>query len=78
MDAAGFADAGETAQPVSDDSAGGIEIVPRQGGDLGAAEAFHPWLRIVGITLLDRLPRPATELRIDRKAVTIAKNAWGI
>src|SRR6516162_8595755 len=42
MDAAGFADAGETAQPVSDDSAGGIEIVPRQGGDLGAAEAFHP------------------------------------
>src|SRR6516165_3182997 len=36
MDAAGFADTGETAQPVRD-SAGGIEIVPRQGGDLGAA-----------------------------------------
>ena len=42
MDAAGFADAGETVQPVSDNSAGGLEIVPRQGGDLGAAEAFHP------------------------------------
>jgi hypothetical protein len=42
MDAPGFADAGETAQTVSDDSAGGIEIVRRQGRDLGAAETFHP------------------------------------
>src|SRR5438067_7735425 len=42
MGAPGFADAGETAQAVTDDSAGGIEIVRRQGRDLGAAEAFHP------------------------------------
>src|SRR5215469_5314425 len=42
MDAAGFADAGETAQPVSGNSARGFEIEPRQSGDLGAAEARHP------------------------------------
>src|SRR5215510_9179373 len=42
MDAPGFADAGETAQAITDDRAGGIEIVRRQGRNLGAAEAFHP------------------------------------
>ena len=42
MDTPSFADAGETAQTVSDDGAGGIEIVRRQGRDLGAAEALHP------------------------------------
>src|SRR5512133_2450272 len=42
MDAPGFADAGETAQAITDHRAGGIEIVRRQGRNLGAAEAFHP------------------------------------
>src|ERR1700675_5138714 len=34
MDALGFADAGETAQAVTDDGAGGIEIARPQGRDL--------------------------------------------
>src|SRR6266853_1492819 len=42
MDARGVADAGETAQAVTDDGAGGIEIARRQGRDLRAAEALHP------------------------------------
>src|ERR1700757_3064909 len=38
MDAAGVADAGEAAQAVTDDGAGGIEIALCQGGDFGPAE----------------------------------------
>src|SRR5882762_3461561 len=38
MDAPGFADAGETAQAVTDDGAGGIEIALCQGHELGTAE----------------------------------------
>src|SRR5215475_3293055 len=41
MIAAGVADSGETAQPVTDDGAGGIEIVLRQARDFGLAEAVH-------------------------------------
>src|SRR5437773_1826585 len=41
MDAPGCADASETAQAITDDRAGGIEIARRQGRNLGAAEAFH-------------------------------------
>src|SRR5438309_113190 len=40
MDASGVADAGETAQTVTDDGAGGIEIALRQGGDFGPAETL--------------------------------------
>src|SRR5216684_2245137 len=42
MDAPGVADAGETAQAVTDDSAGGIEIALRQGRDFGTAETLYP------------------------------------
>src|SRR5205809_6802970 len=38
MDAAGVAYAGEAAQSVTDDGAGGIEIALRQGRDCGTAE----------------------------------------
>src|SRR5713101_1989147 len=41
-DAPGVADPCETAQAVTDNGAGGIEIARRQGGDLGAAEAHDP------------------------------------
>src|SRR5215813_10789287 len=42
MDAPGFADAGETAQTVTDDDAGGIEIALGQGHDFGTAETLYP------------------------------------
>ena len=42
MDAPGFADAGETAQAVTDDGAGGIEIALCQGHDFGTAETLYP------------------------------------
>src|SRR5262249_16852619 len=42
MDAPGFADAGETAQTVTDDGAGGIEIALGQGHDFGPAENLYP------------------------------------
>src|SRR5713226_1806887 len=42
MDAPGFADAGETAQAVTDDGAGGIEIALFQGHDFGTAETLYP------------------------------------
>ena len=42
MDAPGFADAGETAQAVTDDGAGGIEIALGQGHDFGTAETLYP------------------------------------
>src|SRR5260370_6611236 len=42
MDARGFADAGETAQAVTDDGAGGIEIALCQGHDFGTAETLYP------------------------------------
>src|SRR6516164_9571356 len=42
MDAPGFADAGETAQTVTDDGAGGIEIALGQGHDFGTAESLYP------------------------------------
>src|SRR6267378_2221886 len=41
MDAPGFDDAGETAQAVTDDGAGGIEIALCQGHDFGTAETLH-------------------------------------
>src|ERR1700730_13900976 len=41
MDAPGIADAGETAQAVTDDSAGRIEIALRQGRDFGTAETLY-------------------------------------
>ena len=41
MDAAGVAYAGEAAQSVTDDGAGGIEIALRQGRDCGTAEPRH-------------------------------------
>src|SRR5712692_6927024 len=42
MDAPGVADTRETAQAVTDDGAGGIEIARRQGGDFGTAKTLHP------------------------------------
>src|SRR5467141_2691812 len=42
MGAPGFADAGETAQAVTDDGAGGIEIALCQGHDFGTAETLYP------------------------------------
>jgi hypothetical protein len=58
MDAPGIADAGETAQAVTDDSAGRIEIALRQGRDFGTAETLYSaqlqadWLalRVVWVT----------------------------
>jgi hypothetical protein len=42
MDAPGVADTGETAQAVTDDRAGGIEIALCQGRDFGTAETLYP------------------------------------
>src|ERR1700752_2690238 len=41
MIAAGVADGGEAVQPITDNGAGGIEIVLRQAGDFGLAEAVY-------------------------------------
>src|SRR5216683_598347 len=42
MDAPGVADPCETAQAVTDNGAGGIEIARRQGHDFGTAKTLHP------------------------------------
>src|ERR1700758_48036 len=73
MDAAGVADPGEAAQPVTDDGAGGIEIVLRQGRDFGMAEALHAaQLQADWRTLRCRFDRGHDRRLARRTAATLA------
>src|SRR5260221_9022688 len=64
MDSPGFADAGETAQAVTDDGAGGIGNAPCQGHQFGTAETPCPAQLQAGLLPLPRgfHPRPQPRL----------------
>src|SRR5882724_8554602 len=73
MDAPGVADTGETAQAVTDDSAGGIEIALRQGRDFGTAETLYPaQLQADGLTLRCGFDRSHNRRLAGRTAATLA------
>jgi hypothetical protein len=73
MIAAGVADSGEAAQPVTDDGAGGLEIVLRQAGDFGLAEAVHAaQLQADWLTLRCRFDRDHDRRLARRTSATLA------
>src|SRR5260370_4948152 len=73
MDAPGFADAGETAQAVTDDGAGGLEIALCQGHDFGTAETLYPaQLQADWLTLRCGFDRSHDRRLAGRPAATLA------
>jgi len=73
MDAPGFADAGETAQTVTDDGAGGIEIALGQGHDFGTAETLYPaQLQAIWLALRRGFDRSHNRRLAGRTAATLA------